>query len=195
MYVDKTLGDVPASERVTVAQKKPVQLLFEFQTNGSANARATKYLTKQVTDSVTASGLFSSVSTTPAEGGAILSVTINNIPQKDAAGKGFVTGLTLGAAGTQVSDYYAASVKYVGGATAAPLTKEAKHAIHTLIGAKEDPANAIPVKNADEGITMVTRQLIDRMLTDLAKDPAFAGAKVAFASPMGAPYSVLVLTN
>jgi len=179
MFVDKTLGDVPAAERVTVAEKRPVQLLFQFQTDGKPNARATEYLTKKTTELVTASGHFSQVSTSPVQGGALLSVTINNIGQADAASKGFATGLTLGLAGSSVVDSYVAKVSYSSSAGAAPVTKERKHQIYTLIGAGDAPASGIPVKNADEGVTMVVRQMLDHLLNDLAKDPAFSGPKVA----------------
>lgn len=92
-YVDPTLGDVKPEERApAIVNKQPVQLVFEFQTNGAANAKAASLLSQQVTDQVNASGLFSQVSTTPAPGGAILSITVNNVPEKNAAGQGFATG-------------------------------------------------------------------------------------------------------
>src|SRR5215831_3661822 len=88
-YVDPTLGDVAASERATVANPRPVQLIFEFRSKGAANARATKLLSAQATEIVQKSGVFSEVSSGPVAGGALLSVTVDNVPQEGAAGKGF----------------------------------------------------------------------------------------------------------
>jgi hypothetical protein len=179
MYVDKTLGDVPAAERVSVVNKKPVQLLFQFQTAGKSNARATEFLSKKTTELVTASGLFSQVSTAPVQGGALLSVTINNIAEGDAASKGFATGLTLGLAGSTVIDRYVGTVSYSSGTGAATVNKEYKHQLFTQIGAGEPPANGLAVKTPDEGVNTIVRQLLDHLLNDLAKDPAFSGPKVA----------------
>src|SRR5689334_22745467 len=107
MYVDKGLKDVASSEYMKPPEPKPVQLLFNCQTKGAANARATKFLAEDVTKIVSGSGLFSSVSTAPMPGGALLSVTINNVPITDNAfSKGFATGLTFGLAGSQVTDGY-----------------------------------------------------------------------------------------
>jgi hypothetical protein len=179
-YVDPALGEVNPADRVTVNDKRPVQLIFEFQTNGTANAKAQKLLAKQITDQVSGSGLFSQVSTTPAASGALLSITINNVPQKDAAGKGFATGFTFGAVGTTVTDYYIATAKYVPAAGAATITKEAKHALHTHIGAGAAPEGMTPSKNAEEAVRTDARQLVDHLLNDIAKDPGFApGPKTA----------------
>lgn len=41
-YLDGAVQDVPASQFDRPAQPKPVQVLFEFQTNGVPNARATE---------------------------------------------------------------------------------------------------------------------------------------------------------
>ncbi len=85
MYVDNGLKDVSATEYKKPTTPQPAQLLFAFQTKGVANARGTEFLKKQVTETVAASGLFSSVSTDPAPGGALLSVVINNVPITDNA--------------------------------------------------------------------------------------------------------------
>ena len=102
-FVDPSLGDVPTTERVAPVNPQPVQLIFEFRTQGAANARATNLLREQITESVRGSRLFSEVSTNPVAGGALLSIVIDNIPQEGAASRGFATGLTLGLAGTTVS--------------------------------------------------------------------------------------------
>jgi hypothetical protein len=174
-YVDPALGDVAPEQRAAATEKRPVQLIFAFQSNGAANSRATNLLSKQVTDLVNASGRFSQVSNTPVEGGAILSITVNNVPEANAAGKGFTTGLTFGLAGSKVSDFYIATAKYSRG-SGATITKEARHALHSTVGATSGPEGLTPVKNPDEGIAIIMRQLVDHVINDLAKDPAFSGA-------------------
>ena len=60
-YVDKGLPEVAASELKAPSKPRPVQLFFQFETKGSANARATELLKAQVVDLVTRSGLFAAV--------------------------------------------------------------------------------------------------------------------------------------
>jgi hypothetical protein len=174
-YVDPTLGDVKAEQRAAATEKRPVQLIFAFETNGAANSVATKEFSKEVTDLVTKTGRFSQVSTTPVDGAAILAITVNNVPEKDAAGKGFGTGLTLGLAGTKVSDFYIATAKYSRGA-GAPVTKEARHALHSTIGASSAPDGLTAEKSPRDGLSVILRQLVDHVVNDLAKDPSFSGS-------------------
>lgn len=178
-FIDPTLGDVPPEEVVTISEPKPVQLLFTFETNGAANARATNFLTEQVTEIVTARGIFSQVSTSPVEGGAIIQVTIDNIPQANAASRGFGAGLTFGLAGTTVADYYEATIEYVSGPDATPLTKTARHTLITAIGRTDPPEGAVRARNANEAVQTIVNQLMAHMLNDLAKDSAFSGAAPA----------------
>lgn len=174
-FVDPTLGDVATAQRVAPATPRPVQLIFEFRTQGAANARATNHLREQVTENVRASGLFSEVSANPVEGGALLSITIDNIPEENAANQGFVTGLTLGAAGTTVTDFYVASARYSAGG-GAQLNSEKRHALHTQIGATEAPANMVQAENMEAGARTVVRQLVEHLVFDLAAQPGFTPA-------------------
>lgn len=174
MFVDPALGDVAASERVAVVNPMPVQFIFEFRTKGAANARATNQLREQMTELVGSSGLFSEVSANPVPGGALLSVTIDNVPQEDAASRGFATGLTLGLAGTTVTDFYEASARYAPGAGAGELRAQARHAIHSQIGATAAPANMVQAANPEEAVRTTMRQILEHMLYDLARQPGFS---------------------
>ena len=90
IYVDNATREVSASEFKKPEPQRPVQALFEFQTKGVANARATDYLKAQVIDQIKTSGLFSEVSENPVSGNALLSITLNNVPiSDDAFSKGF----------------------------------------------------------------------------------------------------------
>lgn len=184
-FVDPALGEVPSAQRVTVAEPRPVQLIFEFRTQGAANARATEMLRGQVTDVVRSSGLFSEVSTSPVGGGALLAITIDNIPEEGAAQAGFTTGLTLGLAGSTVTDYYVANARYSGGSAGESLLAEKRHALHSQIGAAEAPANMVQAENPEAGVRTVVRQLVEHLVFDLARQPSFAPAPSA-AAPEGA---------
>lgn len=187
-YVDPTLGELKPADRIQVTDKRPVQFIYNFQTNGAANSNGTKQFTKKATDQVIAAGLFSEVTTTPAASGAILSITINNYGDKDAASKGFTTGLTFGLAGTTVNDYYTATAKYTAGPSAPTVTVEEKHRILTNVGATGAPQGLTASKTPMDAFETVQRQLIDHLLNDIAKDPGFKpAAKVSQASPVLAP--------
>jgi hypothetical protein len=178
-FVDPTLGDVPSAQRVTVAEPRPVQLIFEFRTQGAANARATNLLREQVTENVRSSGVFSEVSPSPVAGGALLSIVIDNIPEEGAAQAGFGTGLTFGLAGTTVSDFYVASARYSGGAGGVALNSEKRHALHSQIGNAEAPANMVQAENTEAGVRTVIRQLVEHLVFDLARQPGFTPAPAA----------------
>ncbi len=173
-YVDSSTGEVPASDFKKIAEPKPVQFVFEFETKGVANARATDALKSQVVDQVKGSGLFATVDDKPVDGGAILSLKLNNVPlTDDAFSKGFVTGLTLGLAGNQVADGYLCTVEYLGSGKTEPIKKTVRHAIYTVVGAKEAPKNGVAMPNAKTAVQTMTRQIVGAALRDLSNDPAF----------------------
>lgn len=173
-YLDNTTKDVPASAFTRPAQPQPVQLLAEFQTKGVSNARATEHTKEMIKQSVVATGLFSEVRDTPAAGGGILSITVNNVPlTDDAAAKGFIAGLTFGAAGQTVTDGYVCTVSYLAPGQRTPVVKSARHAIHTTVGAKSDPPNSQRMASIDEAVRTMVRQVTSSALSDLSRDPAF----------------------
>ena len=174
IYVDKATPEIPSSAFKKPASPKPVQVLVEFQTKGVANATATNFLSPKIIEQIKESGLFSEVKTTPVPDGSLLSVTLNNVPlTDDAFNKGFVTGLTFGLAGSQVSDGYVCTLKYSPTTQSPPITKTARHAIHTILGAKEGPANGIKVDSFEIAAVTMTRQVISTALDELSRDPGF----------------------
>lgn len=175
-YLDNTLGDLKAEDRIAVADPKPVQLLFEFQNNGAPNAKAQTFLLARVTADVKASGLFLDVSDGPATGGAVLSVVLNNVADlKKAEAKGVATGLTLGLAASTVTDGYVCTVTYLGSdPNAAKIAKTEQHAIYTTIGLfGSTPPNATKMKSQEDAVYTMTDQVLAHALNDLAADPAF----------------------
>lgn len=174
-YLPLTLTDVAAADKAVVANPAPVQLLFEFKTKGAPNPQATAFLSKAVTDYVKATGVFSEVTTGPAEGGAILLITLENVPEDGAFGKGFATGLTFGLAGTTVVDYYICTLEFSPGPGQAKVTKEVRHSIITTVGLAKAPQGVVKAKNLDDAVKTMTRQVVSNGVNDLAKDPGFLG--------------------
>jgi hypothetical protein len=173
-YVDTALKDVPPEKMKKVENAKPVQLLFEFQTRGATNPRATEGLKAKVTDIVKSSGLFSQVENAPVSNGAILSIIVNNVPLTDnAAGKGFATGLSFGLAGNTVTDGYICTVDYIADARTQKITKTVRHAIHTALGNTSAPPNAVKSDSIQDAVNTMLRQIVTNALNDVANDPAF----------------------
>jgi len=173
-YLDGATKEIPAAQFKKPANPAPVQVLFDFQTKGVANAQATALLRDRVLAQVKSSGLFSEVGANAVPNGAVLSVTINNVPMSDDAfSKGFVTGLTFGLAGSQVSDGYICTATYRSSNDAAPLTKQARHAIHTTMGAAATPGNATKMPDHKEAAFQMTTQVVSNLLNDLSQDANF----------------------
>jgi len=173
-YVGAGVRDVPASEYVKPNPSHAVQVLFNFQTKGVDNARATAALKARVIDQVSASQLFDSVSEAPVPGGALLIVTVNNVTLDDHEfAKGFATGLTLGLAGTVAGDGYIATAKYTPPAPASLIAKEVRHSIYTTIGNHDAPPNTVPASSMDEAVSRMLHQAVSNLLNDVSHDPAF----------------------
>lgn len=173
-YLDASVREVPAAQFKKPATPGPVQLLFDFQTKGVANAQATSMLRDRVEAQVRASGLFSTVGSSAVPSGAVLTLTVNNVPMSDDAfTKGFVTGLTLGLAGSQVGDGYVCTATYRAPGSSAPLVKQMRHAIYTTMGAAGTPANAIKMPDHREAAFQMTTQAVSQLLNDLSQDANF----------------------
>ncbi|WP_234484382.1 hypothetical protein [Noviherbaspirillum pedocola] len=176
LYVDGGLPEVPSDKFKVAARPHPVQLLYEFQTKGAVNSVAAEQTRAIALEAVKRTGLFSEISTAPVTDGAVLSIIINNVPlTDDAAAKGFVTGLTFGVVGNQVTDGYLCTVEYLPSAKAPKITKTVRHAIHTTVGAKGAPEKSIPAASARDAVEMMVRQAVSNLLDAVASDAAFKG--------------------
>lgn len=173
-YVGGGVRDVPAAEYVKPNPPHAVQVLFSFQTKGVDNARVTAALKARVIDQISASHVFDAVSEAPVAGGALLTVSINNVALDDSAySKGFATGLTLGLAGSVAGDGYIATAKYTPPPPAGTITRQVRHSILTTIGNHDAPAGAAPAATMDEAVSTMLHQLISNVLNDVSHDPAF----------------------
>lgn len=176
VYVDNGVPEVPSTQFAKPAQTQPVQVFFEFQTKGAPNARASDLVRGRVINQVKDSGLFSSVVEQADPSAGLLSITINNVPlSDDAFSKGFVTGLTFGLAGNQVSDGYVCTARYTPPGSGPAVVKTARHAIHTTIGASGAPQNATKADSVGDAVFTMSRQAVSQLLNELSRDPAFAG--------------------
>jgi len=174
-YVKGGLPEIPATQYKQPAAATDVQVIWEFQTNGAANARATQYLKSMVFDQISASGLFTKVTDTPAASGAQLFITVNNIPEDGAFGKGFIVGLTLYIVSQTVADNYECTLRYISrGKGTAPLVHSAQHSVYTRLGLiGGTPADAQKADGINEAVFTMLRQVVSRTLDSLSRDPAF----------------------
>lgn len=175
VYVDTATKDIPVTDFKQPEKKKPVQLVFEFQTKGVPSAQATTYLQEQISKQVKNSGLFSNVEAASVAGVSMLNIKLNNIPlTENAAEQGFVTGLTFGVAGSAITDGYVCTMTYLPAEPQTkPLVKTAKHAIHTTLGNAKAPENAIKSASVDEAVRAMAQQIVSNALKDLSLDPQF----------------------
>jgi hypothetical protein len=174
-YVDGAVKEVPATAFARPASPHAVQLVFEFQTKVAANTRATEQVKPMVLDRLKQTGLFTDVQDKPVAGGAVLSVTINNVAlTDDAYRKGFMTGLTFGLAGSTVTDGYLCTVSYLPPGATTPIVKTSKHAIHTQLGANSaPPANAYKAAGIEDAVRTMVRQILGTAMRDVSQDTAF----------------------
>jgi hypothetical protein len=177
-YVDNGLRDADHARFAKPSAPQSAQLFFEFQTKGSPNGQATQRLKGQVTDLVRQSGLFSEIKDVAAPGTGSLQITINNIPlDNNAAAKGFMTGLTLGLAGSTVGDGYTCDLQYKRSEASAMIEAKANHAIYTSLGATGGPDAATKVGNIGEAVTTMVRQCVKSLLQKLSDNSSFQEAK------------------
>jgi hypothetical protein len=173
-YLDGAVKDTPASAYVRAGAPHPVQVVFEFQTKGAANSRATDLVKPMVMESVRAASLFSEVGDKPAAGAGLMSVQINNVAlTDDAFSKGFMTGLTFGLAGSTVTDGYLCTVSYTAPGASVAVIKTSKHALHTALGSAGAPPGGVKVNSIDEGVRGMVRQIMGVALSELSRDPQF----------------------
>jgi hypothetical protein len=191
-YIDSTLGEIKPQDKVAVASPQPVELLFQFQTKGALNARATKLLKDKVVEAVKSTGVFSQVSDTPTANGAVLEVIINDAPSSgdmsSAEGKGFVTGATFFVAGSTIRENYDCTINYVAGPGAAKLTRTANDGVYFQMGLiNSPPENAVKIGSLKEAIFAMARFIIINPLNALAGDPGFQTAATGAPPPAAQP--------
>jgi hypothetical protein len=95
-----------------------------------------------------------------------LEIVMDNFGDAGAAvAKGIGTGLTLGLAGSTVTDGYVFLATYTP-LGKAPVTKEYRHAIHSTVGVKAGPPGLEPM-SVQAAFDRVLEELVLRLLLDL----------------------------
>lgn len=177
-FIDNTLGDVKPEEKVKPAQPAPVQVLYEFQRDGTVHPKATKQTKQWALDAIKATGDFSDVVETPVASGAVLSIKFNNVVKKEeldqAKKDGFKAGLGFGLFGGVVAtDHYIVSFEYLSSNGATPIKTVVNHALHMKFGKKDVEIPGTEVKNAVAAVQGVVNQAIARGVNTVVADPAF----------------------
>jgi hypothetical protein len=169
MYLDPTLPKVAKSDLATATAPQPIQVLYEFQTKGSANARATNITRDKVMATAGESGLFTTISADPQDNQRRLTIVINNVPiTQDGASKGFGVGLTLGLVGTMVTDgYECTAVLSVPGAEAVKF--QYTHAIHSTIGNASGPPGLTAEPTPRDAVNKLVEQITWSILRDVSR--------------------------
>lgn len=172
MYVDPGLHKLSRSDMPVVPDTHPVQVLFEFQTKGNANAKATANIEPRVVTIVSESGLFSKVSTIADQADAgVLKIVINNMPLTDhATAKGVGTGLTFGLAGSLVEDGYVCDASYSRGGKTTDV--QIHHAIYTTIGNHAAPMG-LTAMDPQSAVNLAMDEIAWNALKQLADKQAF----------------------
>lgn len=148
-----------------VEKPMPVTLSVTGLTNGKEHNRATEFWTRQFSKSLTDAQVL-----VPATGGenpkGTLTIQMDNVGDiGKAAGKGFVTGLTLGLVGSTVTDGYVMKSSYAA-ADGRKSEHEYQHAVHSLIGAGSLP-EGVESMSPVEAVIRVVEDLVAQMLRDL----------------------------
>ena len=135
-YVDPQYQFATYNEIKPVSTKHKVNLEVEFQRNGKHFPKVDGQLRNSVEQAFRSTGV---VIPSKDRADFTIKVTANNIADIAQAGaKGFATGLTLGLAGTAVTDYYEVTFEFQRGNGDLKI-KSYKHAIHTTVGNKAAP--------------------------------------------------------
>ncbi len=178
-FIDNGLGEVKAEDRVSVATPKPVQLIFEFQRDGKSVPAAVKQIKPMAIAALKSSGVFSDVVETPTTSGAILSIVMNNVVNKEELArlkkKAFGAGLSFGlGSGVVATDHYIINFELIP-ATGSPSIKTVvEHALHMKFGNTKQEIPGTEVKKAMDAVRGVVTQAVAKGANNLAGDPGFA---------------------
>lgn len=174
-YVDSNLQDLKPEEKVVIANPKPTQLLFEFQTKGVPNGQATSEVKQLVWNTVQSSGQFSQISDGPAPNGALLRISINDVSlDDDATTKGAMVGFSFGLAGAIVGDGYICTINYQSGVNAPEISRTLRDAVYASMGATAGtPVHAEKMPDFKTAVDTMIRRVVSNALNQLAKDSGF----------------------
>ena len=141
-----------------------LKLAVEFQRNGKPLPAVDATLRSAVEKGLSKSGVIVPVTDSSA---GDLKVVVNNIADLGAArSKGFKIGLSFGAAGNTVTDFYEMQMTISSGGKV--ITKNGKHALHTAIGNTETPAG-LETMPMNLGFERIVEQLLLNAIAELQR--------------------------
>jgi hypothetical protein len=166
-YVDPSFGKANYADIKPVSKKYITNIIVEFQRNGKHLEIVDKELSGHVERTLRASGI---IVPGPKSSNYSIKVVVNNIADiAEARAKGIGTGLTFGAAGSLVSDYYEAKIEFIDKSGNKHIGVY-EHALHTTVGNKKSPFsnNTQPTTLAD-GFGTVVEQMLLNFLADMQR--------------------------
>ena len=167
-YVVPLLPHVTYEELLAARSARPVVLTVEFQRNGAPHRGANASVRERVTKVLTTSKVFSVISVERLENADELKIVLNNVADLgDAAGKGALTGLTFGAAGSTVTDGYVMTATFTR-AGQPPVEKVYRHALLSTVGSAKGPEGLKPMGVMD-AFDQVVQDLVLNLILDLQK--------------------------
>lgn len=164
-FLDPAASPLAYSEIRKSAAPPRLRVTAEFQRNGTPRPDVDGTLRIHAMQALARSGAMLPV----VDGGeGEIRIVVNNVADLgDAVGRGVLTGVTLGLAGTTLVDRYEASATVTWRGKTFHAT--ARQALHTTIGRVDLPAGAQTLAS-DAGFARVVEQLTLRLLRDLQRD-------------------------
>lgn len=165
-YVDPKYSDLNL-QTVQIEPGTAYNLNATFQTNGKEKKNVTKTLNEVADKFFQKAGIENSADA------PTLNITVNNIADMgNAAGKGAMTGLTLGLAGSTVTDGYEFKFELEGADEM--ITKNYAHAMHTTIGNTDAPFDNAEPMTALGGFEAIFEDMFLQFIKDTTEVEAIA---------------------
>lgn len=163
-YVDPSYANATYDDIKSTPNKYKANVFIEFQRDGEPlGGAADKELRGHVERALRATGVIVPVSE---KTDISIEVIFNNFGESGAAGKGFATGLTFGAIGSLVTDYYEITVVFTD-SSGKEHNSNYKHALHTTIGNKKAPFEDVEETTISNGFATIVEQIILNFVADM----------------------------
>jgi hypothetical protein len=169
-YVDPNFGKATYADVKNVEKQYNTQVTVEFQRNGEKFKAANQEVLNHVERTLRATRV---VTPSKVETDYSIKVTVNNLADMDeAVAKGFGTGLTFGAVGSTVTDYYEVTIEYID-KSGTSVSKNYKHALHTTIGNEKAPFDSVMPTTPSDAFGTVVEQVLLNFIVEMQKDDKF----------------------
>lgn len=163
-YVDPSFSQASYNDILPVAKKYETKIQVEFQRNSKPFEKANQEVLGHVERTLRATGV---IKPSPEQAQISVKVVVNNIVDLGkAAAKGAGTGLTFGAAGSVVSDYYEITIELTD-KYGTKISETYQHALHTTIGNKKAPFDNVQATTPADGFGKVMEQTLLNFIKDM----------------------------